>query len=118
MTKKIFMALAAALLCLGCTKEVLSPTGKQLGSYNVESDAGSVTVLVTAEGIWRAVSLEEWISVDSQWHRDVSSIVISYGSNQSVEGLHRTSREGKVLIESYDGAERDTLVIHQKGLQL
>lgn len=109
------------LLVLGlaaCTQEVMKPTGKVIGEVTVESDAGQMPVLINADGIWKARSLEEWISVDDTWHRDQYTVVLQYGSNQSVEGMHRPDRIGHVLIETADGAEKDTLVIHQKGLQL
>jgi|GEM_PF-1902581 len=117
-TKKVLLIAVAALLLAACGKEVLSLTGKNLGEYTVESDAGEFTVLITGEGIWKAESSEQWISVDNSWHRDNYTVVIQYGSNQSVEGMHRGARKGSVLIMSADGAQCDTITVIQKGLQL
>lgn len=118
MIKRILVWCLGVLIIAACAKEVLKPLGKRLGEVTVESDAGEIPVLINATGIWRAASMEDWISVDDAWHRDQYSVVLHYGSNQSVEGMHRSDRMGKVLIITADGAECDTLVIHQKGLQL
>ena len=117
MIKRLIL-FAATLLLAACTKEVLSPTGKRLGEVTVESEAGELPVLIMAEGTWRAASLADWISVDGAWHRDNYSILLQYSSNQSVEGLHRVPRTGFVIIQTGDGAQTDTLVVNQKGLQL
>ncbi len=118
MTKRFILTSLAAILLAACAKEAFTPMGKRLGEYTVESDAGQFPVLIQADGIWKAVSLEDWITVDDAWHRDRYTVIVHYGSNQSIEGMHRPAREGKVLIETADGAECDTLIIHQKGLQL
>lgn len=118
MTKRFILTSLAAILLVACAKENFSPLGKRIGEYTVESDAGQVPVLISADGIWKAVSLEDWITVDDAWHRNQYTVILHYGSNQSIEGLHRPDRDGKVLIETADGAECDTLIIHQKGLQL
>lgn len=119
MTRKtIITAVFAALVFAACTREVMIPTAKNLGEVTVESDAGQLPVLINADGIWKATSLSEWISVDDQWHSGSYSIVITYGSNRSIEGLSRPSRTGKVLIGTADGTEADTLYVHQKGLEL
>lgn len=118
MTKRLLLTAVVAIIAASCTQEVLSPTGKMLGEVTVESDAGQIPVLISASGIWRANSISDWISVDDAWHRDSYAVVLQYKSNQSVEGLHRSARTGYVLIETADGAECDTLTVHQKGLEL
>ena len=118
MIKRMILWCLAALLLVACSKEVLKPIGKRLAEVTVESDAGQLPVLVTASGVWKASSQADWITVDDIWRRDINTIVLEYGSNRSVEGLHRSARTGVVLILTADGAECDTLVIHQKGLQL
>lgn len=119
MTKRLLLLLAlAAGLSTACVQEVITPTGKQLGEFTVESDAGQIPVLVSAEGVWKATSLSDWISVEDAWHRDACVIVLNYASNRSVEGDHRPLRTGKVLISTADGAECDTLTVHQKGIAL
>ena len=119
MTKRfvLLLALAAALLT-ACSEEVISITAKQLGEVTVESDAGEIPVLISADGIWKAASLSDWIDVDDAWHRDECVIVLSYASNRSVEGLHRPARTGKVIVSTADGAECDTLYVIQKGIEL
>ena len=119
MTKRfvVLMALAATLLA-ACGKEDISVTAKKIGEITVESDSGEVPVLISADGIWKAESLENWIEVDDAWHRDACVVVISYGSNRSVEGLHRPMRIGKVIISTADAAECDTLYVRQKGIEL
>lgn len=112
------MCALAAVLIAACTKEELSVTGKRLGEVTVESDAGEIPVLVKADGVWKAETAEEWISVDDAWHRDEYTVVLSYGSNRSFAGMHRPARTGYVFILTADGAERDTIVVHQKGIEL
>ena len=118
MTKRFILICLAAIVMAACTKEVLSPTGKIIGEFTVESDAGQFPVLVTADGVWKAESLEDWITVDNSWHRDQYTVIVRYGSNQSIEGMNRPARSGKVIIETADGAQIDTLIVHQKGMQL
>ncbi|MBQ7709180.1 MAG: BACON domain-containing protein [Bacteroidales bacterium] len=117
MIKKMLLT-AAVILAAACSREILSPTGKLIGEVTVESEAGDIPVLIEATGVWRAASLSDWITVDDAWHRDTYSVVLHYGSNQSVEGMHRSARTGFVIIETADGAECDTLAVHQKGLEL
>lgn len=118
MIKRFILICAAAIVMAACSKEVLSPVGKLIGEYTVESDAGQFPVLVSTDGVWKAESLEDWITVDNAWHRDRYTVIVRYGSNQSIEGMHRPARSGKVIIETADGAECDTLIVHQKGLEL
>jgi hypothetical protein len=118
MTKRIILWGLAALILAACSKEVLKPTGKCLAEVTVESDAGQIPVLVTATGVWKARSQADWITVDESWRRDQNTIVLHYGSNRSIEGVHRSDRRGAVLIETADGAECDTLYVHQKGIAL
>ena len=118
MIKKILIAALAALAVLACTKEVLRQTGKVIGEVTLESDAGEIPVLISADCAWKAESLSDWISVEDAWHSGSCTIVLSYGSNRSVEGLHRPSRTGNVVIETADGAQCDTLRIYQKGIEL
>ncbi len=117
MIKKILAAALVALALASCGKQVLSRTGKVIGEVTLESDAGEVPVLVSADGIWKARSLSDWLSVDDSWHKDTYTIIISYGSNRSVEGLSRSLRSGYVVIDTADGAECDTLKIHQRGIE-
>lgn len=117
MTKRLILCLVAAILIAACTKEVLSPAGKRLGEITVESDAGQIPVLISANGVWKAESPQDWISVDDAWHRGEYTVVLSYGSNRSFAGMHRPERTGFVLIATADGAELDTLVVHQKGIE-
>ena len=117
MIKKILFVVLAATAVLACTKEVLRRTGKLLAEVTLESDAGEIPVLITADGTWKATSLSDWIEVDDAWHSGTYSIVLRYASNRSVEGLHRPSRTGVVVIETADGAQCDTLKIHQRGIE-
>lgn len=118
MTRKWIPFVCLLMLLAGCQKNVLQQTGKNLGEVTVESSAGELPVLITAEGVWQAVSGTDWISVDEAWHRDAYTILVHYGSNQSIEGMHRSARTGFVLIRTADGAECDTLKIHQRGIVL
>lgn len=117
MIKRLILCGLALLALAACTKEVLQPAGKRLAEVTVESDAGQLPVLITATGVWKASSQADWITVDDVWRRDQNTVVLQYGSNRSAEGMHRSARTGLVLIITADGAECDTLVIHQKGLQ-
>lgn len=118
MTKRVIIYGLAILMLAACAKEVLKSTGKRLAEVTVESDAGQIPVLINATGVWKATSEADWITVDDVWRRDRNTIVLHYASNRSVEGLHRGPRQGTVLIRTADKAECDTLVIHQKGLEL
>ena len=118
MTKRIILWGLVVLILAACSKEVLKPTGKCLGEVTVESDAGSLPVLVTANGVWKATSEADWITVDDAWRRDRNTIVLHYGSNRSIEGLHRSARRGAVLIRTADGAQCDTIYVRQKGIEL
>lgn len=119
MIKKLLVILTvAAFSALSCARETRQPRGKVLAEVTLESDAGEIPVLITAEGIWKAASLSDWIEVDGAWHSGSCSIVLNYASNRSVEGLHRPSRTGYVVIGTADGAQCDTLKIHQRGIEL
>lgn len=119
MTKRsILLIILTVCFLAGCAKEATSTKGKVLGEVTVESDAGQIPVLIDADGIWKSVSLSDWISVDGHWHEGECVIVLSYSSNRSVEGFHRPDRTGKVVIMTADSAECDTLYVHQKGIAL
>ena len=119
MTKRFtLLSILSLALLTACIQEQIVTKGKSLGEVTVESDAGQIPVLISADGIWKAASLSDWIDVDDAWHRGECAIMLSYGSNRSVEGLHRSSRTGKVTISSADGAECDTLYVSQKGIEL
>lgn len=118
MTKRVILLVLASLMLAACTKEVLQPTGKCLAEVTVESDAGQIPVLISATGVWKASSETSWITVDEQWRRDQNTIVLHYASNRSIEGLHHGPRSGAVLILTADGAECDTLIVNQRGLEL
>lgn len=116
--KKILLILVILILAASCTKEVLKPVGKVIFETTVESEAGSLNVLVNTSGVWSASSLSEWIVVDQNLHKDKYVISLLYSSNRSIEGQVRTERSGRVLVRSYDGGQCDTLVINQRGMEL
>lgn len=119
MIKRIAAGIAVALiLATACSKEGPSGEGRDLGQVSVESDGGQITVLVSANGVWKAESSSPWISVDDAWHNGDYTVQVSYASNRSVEGMHRSSRSGRVLIITSDGAQYGFFTINQKGLQL
>ena len=118
MIKKLLVILTlAAFSALSCAKETQLPRGKVLAEVAVESDAGQVPALVSADGVWKARSIAEWISVDDAWHKGENTVLLVYASNRSIEGLHRPARTGCVVIETADGAQCDTLKIHQRGIE-
>ena len=115
MTRKLFAAALAVFIISSCNGALGDAVAERIGEVTVESDAGSLPALVSSGSVWRAVSLADWIEVGSEWHRGTGAIVLEYGSNRSVPGLHRSSRLGAVLLETSDGAEKDTLILRQKG---
>lgn len=112
----IFIVTLASILLSACTKEVLTTSGKVLGERIVLAEEGEFPVLVTTTGVWKAVSLADWINVDGEMHKDQSTIVVKYGSNTSYLGKNCFNRLGKVVVQTVDGAEADTLYVKQRGL--
>ena len=114
--KRILIILMTCLLCASCAKEVLVTSGKVIFETDVDSGAGSLDILVSADGVWNASSLVPWIDVEGDWHRGSHVITLNYGSNRSVEGDVRHDRIGRGVVRSYDGGQCDTLIINQRGM--
>ena len=114
--KRMLIILMTFLMCASCAKEVLVTSGKVIFETDVDSGAGSLDILVSADGVWNASSLAPWIDVEGDWHSGSHVITLNYGSNRSVEGDIRHDRSGRVIVRSYDGGQCDTLIINQRGM--
>lgn len=112
----VMALLAGVILCQGCSKEVLVTSGKKLGERTVDADAGEFPVMVTTTGAWQAYSLSDWIDVDESLHKDKGSFSVKYEANTSYYGKTLFNRLGKVVVATCDGAQADTLVLKQRGL--
>lgn len=111
----MIIAVLAAMSC-SCTKAVLLTSGKNLGHRIVDAKEGEFPVYVTTTGVWSASSLDRWISVAPDLHKDATTFVVNYESNESREGDIRFNRIGRVVIKTYDGATADTLEVWQRGI--
>lgn len=112
----VFTIQVALLLLSGCTKEVLKTSGKVLGERTVSADEGEFPVLVTTTGVWKASSLNDWIKVEDDLHKDQGTVLVRYGANTSYLGKNCFNRLGKLVVETVDGAESDTLFVKQRGI--
>lgn len=104
------------LFLVGCVKENIIPTGKNLGHVEVGCQAGEFPVAVNTEGYWTVKSLCEWISVDSGYRKGDGAFSVRYEGNESFEWVCRFNRRGNVLVKTYDGAVVDTIEVWQKGI--
>lgn len=114
--KYMVLATFCAFILVACTKEVLKTSGKVIGERIVSSEAGEFPVLVTTTGVWTASSLSDWIDVQTDMHKDQGTVVVKYGANTSYLGKNCFNRLGKVVISTVDGAECDTLLVKQRGV--
>lgn len=114
--RKIYIILfSIALMCVSCTKNNPYGNPRVIACVQLSSGAGCIDALVDAPVAWYAQSLSSWITVDDTYHKGKGVISLEYASNRSMEGDVRPTRNGKVVIRTYDGA-CDTLVLHQLGM--
>lgn len=114
--KSILIIAALAAMSASCAKEVLLTSGKDLGHRIVDAKAGQFPVYVETSGVWSAKSLDEWITVSPDLHKDATTFIVNYASNESREGDNRFNRIGRVVVCTYDGATADTLQVWQRGI--
>lgn len=115
-TRYGFLLLLTALLAASCAKEVLQPAFVDLGTKTVDASKGNFQVLVRSDVVWSVSTEDDWITVDPGWHRNASSFVVQYSSNESIAGDCRFNRVGHVKVTTYDGALIGTLELRQKGI--
>ena len=114
--KSILIIAVLTAMSVSCTKEVLLTSGKDLGHRIVDAKAGQFPVYVATIGVWSAKSLNDWISVSPELHKDATTFIVNYASNESREGDSHFNRIGRVVICTYDGATADTLQVWQRGI--
>ena len=114
---KILSVILPLLIISACEKEVKQPaSGASLGQIHVSPAAGSKSVSVNTDGLWRVKSLDEWITLDVNGREGSSAFTFSYTSNESnVLGLKLT-RKGCITITRLDKNIADTLYIIQQGV--
>lgn len=105
------------LTICACEKEVQLPvSGTSLGQIYISPAAGSKSVSVDYDGLWRVKSLSEWITTDVNGRKGSSAFTFSYTSNESnLLGINVT-RKGAVTITDLDKNVCDTLFIIQQGI--
>ena len=114
---KILTAALLIIMAAACEQEVRKPVpGTSLGQIYVSPAAGSRSVSVSLDGLWRVSSLSEWISLDVNGRSGSSAFTFSYTSNESNLLGKGTTRKGAITICSLDTNVCDTLYVIQQGL--
>ena len=116
-TVKILIGVCLAAAALSCTKEVLRTQGGIIATKTVEAGAGSFIILVSADGVWSASTPQEWIHVSPDYHKGEYAVYVEYDTNESTEAIHRFNRAGYIVLNTFDKATSDTVMVHQKGLE-
>ncbi|MBR0240484.1 MAG: BACON domain-containing protein [Bacteroidales bacterium] len=102
---------------VSCRKEVLEVKGGSLGTKTVEAAEGSFSMFVQTDGVWQVSSPQDWIHLPSGMFKDNSSVLVSYDSNESADGVLKFNRLGHVVVKTADGAAADTLYVRQRGIE-
>ena len=72
----------AAVLLASCSTKIQQPDpGVALGEIYLTASAGSKTVAVDLDGLWRVSVLEDWLSLDVNGRDGKGAFTFSYSSN-------------------------------------
>ncbi len=114
--KKYISIFFTTLLMASCSTKIEQPDpGKSLGEIYLTAPAGSRTVAVDLDGLWRVCSLEEWISLDVNGREGHGAFTFSYTSNESDFAHVNPTRLGHIIVQSLATMKADTLYVRQQG---
>ena len=115
MKNYISILLAAALLASCSTKIQQPDPGVALGEIYLTAPAGSKTVAVDLDGLWRVSVMEDWLSLDVNGRDGKGAFTFSYSSNESDFSNVNPTRLGHIVIQSLNSMKADTLYVRQQG---
>lgn len=108
--------MSAAVLLAACSTKIGQPEpGVGLGEIYLTAPAGSKTVAVDLDGLWRVYTSEPWISLDVNGREGHGAFTFSYGSNESDFAHVNPTRLGYIIIQSLVTMKADTLYVRQQG---
>ena len=115
MKKYIYMMFAAVLLA-ACSIRIEQPDcGVAIGEIYLTAPAGSKTVAVDIDGLWRVYTPEQWISLDVNGREGNGAFTFSYTSNESDFAHVNPTRLGYIIVQSLSTMKADTLYVRQQG---
>lgn len=110
--------IVALVLLISCAKqssEYVYKSGKCVDTHFVASPAGSLSVLVRTNGVWRVDCNEPWVSLDVRGGIDGQAFTISWLSNESDVLSLKSTRKADIIISLDESMTSDTLRIIQQG---
>ena len=114
--KKCLSFILVAMLCAACSSKIEQPDpGKGLGEIYLTAPAGSRTVAVNLDGLWRVSAVEDWIGLDVNGRDGNGAFTFSYTSNESDFSKVNPTRLGHIIIQSLGTMKADTLYLRQQG---
>lgn len=114
--KKCLSFISVAMLCAACSSKIEQPDpGKGLGEIYLTAPAGSRTVAVNLDGLWRVSAVEDWIGLDVNGRDGNGAFTFSYTSNESDFSKVNPTRLGHIIIQSLGTMKADTLYLRQQG---
>ena len=115
MKNYISILLAVALLASCSTKIQQPDPGVAVGEIYLTAPAGSKTVAVDLDGLWRVSAIEDWLSLDVNGRDGKGAFTFSYSSNESDFANAKPTRLGHIVIQSLSSMKADTLYVRQQG---
>ena len=110
------MFFLSVCLLAACEAKLEQPgPGTGLGEIYLTAPAGSMSVSVELDGLWRVWAEEDWISLDVNGRDGYGAFTFSWSSNESDFSESRVTRLGHIVIQSIPDMRSDTLYIRQQG---
>ena len=114
--KNYISILLAITLLASCSTKIQQPDpGVALGEIYLTAPAGSKTVAVDLNGLWRVSVMEDWLSLDVNGREGKGAFTFSYTSNESDFANVNPTRLGHIVIQSLNSMKADTLYVRQQG---
>lgn len=114
--KRYLSILVTIILCTACSTKIEQPVpGVGLGEIYVTAPAGTKTVSVDLDGLWRVYSHDSWIDLDVNGREGQGAFTFSYASNESDFAKIYETRRGSIIIQSLNSMKADTLYVRQQG---
>ena len=110
------MFFLSVCLLAACEAKLEQPgPGTGLGEIYLTAPAGSMSVSVELDGLWRVWAEEDWISLDVNGRDGYGAFTFFWSSNESDFSESRVTRLGHIVIQSIPDMRSDTLYIRQQG---
>lgn len=114
--KKISILLLMSIILVSCGKEVLVTTGRIAADRYVPVEGCEFCISVSTYGVWNAESLDPWLKLDGRYRKGDGAVSVACLSNESLEGMRRFCRVGRIVLRTYDECACDTVRVFQSGL--